>query len=175
MRLALAALLAAGIGIFAVSATDAKGPLDMEVTGNGIPDPVRIAGPFEGDDIYPLTAKAVDRKLLAGEQPYTVAFFMKHPDTGEDVRVFAIEYYPATDTHPAAFNDREGQFMPGNLPWEAPPALVTELDAAIGPALPAAENTGDDGFPYWVLVPGMFAGLVLAGAGGRYWLRRPGR
>jgi hypothetical protein len=174
MKHLLAVLIASAIGLAAVTAAQAKGPLDAEVSGNGLDSPVRISGPYEGDDIYPLTAQAVDRQLLAGESPYTVAFFTKHPDTGEEVRVFAIEYYPATDLHPAAFNDRDGQFMPSELPWEASAAISDKLDAAIA-AQGQASNGADDGFPYWVLVPGMLAGLVLAGAGGGYWLRRGSR
>ena len=119
-RAALGIIPAAVALLLVVSSVQAKGPVEIEVSGGGLQETLKIDGMVTIEELYPLVPTSVDRDALEGEQPYTVTFVAVQEPAGERFPVFELEYYPATEDHPAAFNDRNGNFVSINWPWEAP-------------------------------------------------------
>jgi hypothetical protein len=158
----LIALAVAGLTTFLISDAQAKGPLEMEVSGGDLEAPVHPDGQVNSIDVFPLSDGAyLDTPADTSGASYTLTFYV--PDGGE--AVFTLTYYAARGDQPALLRDADGFY----------PASAT-LTAMVEPVLPAsatvtAESGGGTSI-VWYIAPVIAAMVVLAAAGGMVLRRR---
>ncbi len=171
--------IAVATGLLAlVGAAQAKGPVELEVSGGAIEDPVRIEGEVQIDELYPATGyKSVSGAMLEGEEPYAVDVIATDPEAGAEIAIFRLEYYPATETHPATFSDPTGNFVSRDQPWEVPASITGLLEdagavAAAGEVVSESGSADESVLAPWMLIPAGVVGLTLIGGFGGYLRRR---
>jgi hypothetical protein len=170
---ALLAWIAVAAGLAALTGiAQAKGPMEMEVSGGGLEDTVRVEGEVSIEQLYPLAAvENVRRADLKEESPLTVTLVATDPNSGERIPVFDLEYYPETEEHPAAFNDATGNFVPANYPWAVPAEIEVVIEGA-GASLISKDEAEGGTSAAWLLIPAGLVGLVAIGGASGYLRRR---
>lgn len=157
MRILLIALTIAAlsIGMFATS-TQAKGPVEAEVSGGDLKAPIRLDGTIDSPDFF--VNGSLDEPLPPPNNIYTIEF-LGQGEGGADVVMWTVDYYPAHAGHPAMFKDDAGIFFPVTGQLETMLAKAGLLDDH--PAAPVESGTS----AAWYALAAALGAVLLLGVG----------
>lgn len=151
MKRIAALLIAAVAGAWlATGMAQAKGPVEVTVSGGDLPAPAKLEGTVPVQALFPEPPHYIDEPVPYPENIYTLTF----GEGGEEY--FSLSYYPAHDGIEAAVRDGKGNFS------SVPPELA---DVLAGAQLVATTESGDDGASLlWLAAPALL-GVVVVGGG----------